>query len=59
MKGGLVMGRQIEWETSLTTARAKARKAKKLILWTFTIISELGVNSWQLLLTPIPMSVSQ
>jgi len=35
MKGGLVMGKQIEWETSLTTARAKAKKAKKLILMDF------------------------
>jgi hypothetical protein len=32
MKGGLVMGKQIQWETSLTAARAKAKKTKKLIL---------------------------
>jgi hypothetical protein len=26
------MGKQIKWETSLTAARAKAKKVKKLIL---------------------------
>jgi hypothetical protein len=35
MKGGLVMGKQIQWETSLTTAKAKAKKEKKLILMDF------------------------
>jgi len=35
MKGGLVMGKQIQWETSLTAARAKAKKTKKLILMDF------------------------
>jgi hypothetical protein len=34
-KGGLVMGKQIQWETSLTTTKAKAKKGKKLILMDF------------------------
>lgn len=51
------MAKQIQWETSLTTAKAKAKKEKKLILMDFLTISELGANSWQLLLTPISMSV--
>jgi hypothetical protein len=32
MKGGIVMATPIQWETSLTTAKAKAKKEKKLIL---------------------------
>jgi hypothetical protein len=35
MKGEFVMGKQIQWETSLTTAKAKAKKGKKLILMDF------------------------
>jgi len=35
MKGGFVMGKQIQWEASLTTAKAKAKKGKKLILMDF------------------------
>jgi len=35
MKGGVTMGKQIQWETSLTTAKAKAKKEKKLILMDF------------------------
>jgi len=35
MEGGLVMGKQIQWETSLTAARTKAKKSKKLILMDF------------------------
>jgi hypothetical protein len=34
-KGGFVMGKQIQWETSLTTAKTKAKKEKKLILMDF------------------------
>jgi hypothetical protein len=34
-KGGLVMGNQIQWEASLTTTKAKAKKGKKLILMDF------------------------
>jgi len=34
-KGGLVMGKQIQWEASLTTTKAKAKKEKKLILIDF------------------------
>jgi hypothetical protein len=34
-KGGFVMGNQIQWETSLTTTKAKAKKWKKLILMDF------------------------
>jgi hypothetical protein len=34
-KGGFVMGKQIQWETSLTTAKTKAKKGKKLILMDF------------------------
>jgi len=34
-KGGFAMGNQIQWETSLTTAKAKAKKGKKLILMDF------------------------
>ncbi len=34
-KGGRSMAKQIEWEASLTTAKAKARKGKKLILMDF------------------------
>lgn len=30
-----VMGRQIQWETSLTTAKAKAKREKKLMLMDF------------------------
>jgi len=29
------MGKQIKWETSLTTAKAKAKKEKELILMDF------------------------
>jgi hypothetical protein len=32
MNGGFTMGKQIQWETSLTAAKAKAKKEKKLIL---------------------------
>ncbi len=35
MKGGVVMGKQIHWESSLTTAKAKAKKGKKFILMDF------------------------
>jgi hypothetical protein len=35
LKGGFDMGKQIQWETSLTTAKAKAKKEKKLILMDF------------------------
>jgi hypothetical protein len=35
MKGGSVMATPIHWETSLTTAKAKAKKEKKLILMDF------------------------
>jgi len=35
MKGGLFMEKKIQWENSLTTARTKAKKAKKLILMDF------------------------
>jgi len=35
MKGGLVMGKQLQWEASLTAARGKAKKTKKLILMDF------------------------
>jgi hypothetical protein len=31
-KGGTLMGTSIRWETSLTTAKAKAKKEKKFIL---------------------------
>jgi hypothetical protein len=34
-KGGLTMATAIRWETSLTTAKAKAKKEKKLILMDF------------------------
>ena len=34
-EGGFVMGKQIQWETSLTTVKAKAKKGKKLILMDF------------------------
>jgi hypothetical protein len=35
MKGGRFMATPIRWETSLTTAKAKAKKEKKLILTDF------------------------
>jgi hypothetical protein len=35
MEGGFDMGKQIQWETSLTTAKAKAKRGKKLILMDF------------------------
>jgi len=35
MEGGFVMATPIHWETSLTTAKAKAKKEKKLILMDF------------------------
>jgi hypothetical protein len=31
-KGGTLMGTPIRWETSLTTAKARAKKEKKFIL---------------------------
>jgi hypothetical protein len=31
-KGGTLMGAPIRWETSLTTAKARAKKEKKFIL---------------------------
>jgi len=34
-KGGFVMGKQIQWEASLTTTKAKAKKERKLILIDF------------------------
>jgi hypothetical protein len=34
-KGGWIMAKQIRWETSLTTAKAKAKKGEKLILMDF------------------------
>jgi hypothetical protein len=34
-KGGFIMANQIHWETSLTTAKARAKKEKKLILMDF------------------------
>jgi len=34
-KEGFVMGKQIQWENSLTTAKTKAKKEKKLILMDF------------------------
>jgi len=34
-KGGFIMATAIRWETSLTTAKAKAKKEKKLILMDF------------------------
>jgi hypothetical protein len=34
-KGGFGMGSQIQWEASLTTTKAKAKKGKKLILMDF------------------------
>jgi hypothetical protein len=34
-KGGYVMGKQIQWEASLTATKAKAKKEKKLILMDF------------------------
>jgi hypothetical protein len=34
-KGIYTMAKQIQWETSLTTAKAKAKKEKKLILMDF------------------------
>jgi len=35
MEGGFVMGKQIQWEASLTATKAKAKKEKKLILMDF------------------------
>ena len=35
MKGGTIMAAPIRWETSLTTAKARAKKEKKLILMDF------------------------
>ena len=35
MKGGFIMGKQIQWEASLTTAKARVKKEKKLILMDF------------------------
>lgn len=35
VKGGMVMERQIQWETSLSPAKAKAKKGGKLILMDF------------------------
>ena len=34
-KGGIDMGKAIKWEASLTTAKARAKKEKKLILMDF------------------------
>jgi hypothetical protein len=34
-KGGSTMAKQIHWETSLTTAKTKAKKEGKLILLDF------------------------
>jgi len=34
-KGGFFMANAIQWETSLTTAKGKARKEKKLVLMDF------------------------
>jgi len=34
-KGGFAMGKQIQWEASLTTTKAKAKKERKLILIDF------------------------
>jgi hypothetical protein len=34
-KGGSIMAKPIEWETSLTKAKTKAKKEKKLILMDF------------------------
>jgi hypothetical protein len=34
-KGGSAMAKQIHWETSLTTAKTKAKKEEKLILLDF------------------------
>jgi hypothetical protein len=34
-KGGTVMATPIHWETSLTTAKARTKKEKKLILMDF------------------------
>jgi|GEM_PF-470068 len=35
MEGGVVMGKQIQWEASLTATKAKAKKEKKLMLMDF------------------------
>jgi len=34
-KGGFIMAAKIRWEASLTAAKAKAKKEKKLILMDF------------------------
>jgi len=54
MKGGFIMGRQIQWETSLTTAKAKAKKGKKLILMDF--YNNLWIGCQQLAAVTYPDS---
>ena len=54
MEGGLVMGKQIQWETSLTAARTKAKKSKKLILMDF--YNNLWIGCQQLAAVTYPDS---
>jgi hypothetical protein len=35
MRGGIIMVKTIQWETSLSAAQARAKKEKKLILMDF------------------------